>query len=295
MLLVAAGCAWGKPGKERMGDDAWHAGRWTEAVADYAAAGSSPTLLAKLADASLQAGDLTGSAKAWVQLATDAPQRAGEAAAGLARVADAAAEGGNQAALAAAVVGLRQVAPGWPLGRLAARLGVPVGLQPFEAGEIIPALLAASPPREQVDPMVLALARADRSLGACPLAVPMLDGVLRRSTDTVLRDSVSAVAATCELSLGLAALDGGHLGEAELWLNRATGRAPDTPIGRRAMVGFGTARLREGDSVTARSAWEAVATSPAPADTITQLALQHLQQLAPVMAGDSGILTPGRP
>jgi hypothetical protein len=66
-------------------------------------------------------------------------------------------------------------------------------------------------------------------------------------------------------------------------------------VGRRAMVGFGDARLREEDTVSARAAWQAVVSSPAPADTITQLALVHMRQIDPVIAGDSGTITPGRP
>ena len=46
LLLCIVACDWGTPDRERAGDVAWHAGRWTEAIADYRAAGDAPRLTA---------------------------------------------------------------------------------------------------------------------------------------------------------------------------------------------------------------------------------------------------------
>ena len=294
-MLLVVGCGWNSPDRERAGDVAWHAGRWTDAVADYRAAGDAPRLTAKVADAALQAGALAESAAAWTKLGTDEPERAGEAAAGLARLADLAERDGKQGALAAAILGIRRVAPGWPAGRLAGRLGPVAGMTDEDISAFTPALLAATPDRATADPLLFSLAQADRARGACDLAVPLLEGVLRRTANPSLRDSAGTNLGWCELGLGLAALQAERSADAERWLERAMQRDPMGAVGRRAMVGFGDARLRQGDSAAAKTAWRVVASPAGPPDTLTQLALVRLTQIAPVLGSDTTSLHPVRP
>jgi hypothetical protein len=291
---VVAGCSIGQGGREQLGDEAWHDARWADAVADYRAAGDSPRLLAKLADATLQGGLLTQSAEAWTRLGTDAPDRAAEAAAGLARVASAAEQAGNDAALAQAMAGLHRIAPGWPLQRVAARIGRVADLQPAAAADVIPALLSTSPGRAVAEPMLLALGRADRARGSCDVAVPILEGVLRTTTTAALRDSAATPLAWCELQLGLTALAAAHPGDAERWLDRAAQHDPNGAVARRARVAFGDALASEGDSAAARLAWQAVVTAPVPPDSLTQLAALRLQR-PPAVVGDSGTVRPEHP
>lgn len=295
LVVLLAGCSIGRPDRERLGDVAWHEARWADAMADYHAAGESPRLTAKFADAALLGGSLAESAQAWTKLGTDAPERAGEAAAGLARVADAAEHDGKQAALAQAIAGLRRVAPGWPLGRIASRLGGAGALPPAQTADVIPAMLAATPGRDATDPLLLALGQADRARGACDLAVPILEGVLRRTTNAGLRDTATTTLGWCELGLGLSALQAARPGDAERWLDRAAHREPQGAVGRRALVGLGDARLRQGDTVAARLVWQALATADVAPDSLTQLALLRLQSLTPTVVPDSGTLHPVRP
>ena len=295
LLLALAGCSWGTPDRERAGDVAWHEGRWADAVADYRAAGDSPRLTAKLADAALQGGSLAESATAWTKLGSDDPVRAGEAAAGLARIADLAEHDGKQGALVAAILGIRRVAPDWPVGRIAGRLGPVQGMPTGQLADIVPALLAASPGRTAADPLLFSLALADRTRGACDAAVPVLEGVMRRTTNTGLRDSVVTTLGWCELGLGLAALQAEHPGDAERWLDRAATRDPQGAVGRRAMIGVGDSRARQGDSVAARVAWRSVATAGAAPDSLTQLALLRLAESTPVSTSDTNSLHPVRP
>lgn len=294
-LTALAGCGFGRRGREQLGDEAWHDARWGDAVADYRAAGDSPRLTAKVADAALQGGLLGVSAQAWTKLGTEAPERAAEAAAGLARVASAAQEAGDDPAFAQAIAGLREIAPGWPLQRLAARLGRGRDLPPSAAADVIPALLSSVSGRAATEPLLLALGRADRARGLCDAAVPILEGVLRTTMNASLRDSATTTLSWCELGLGLAALAAHHPGDAERWLDRAAERDSNGVVGRRAMVGFGDARAIEGDTAAARLAWQAVATAPVPPDSVTQSAVQRLQQSAPPKVPDSGTVRPEHP
>ena len=295
LVVFLVSCSLGRPDRERLGDAAWHEARWTDAMADYRAAGDSPRLTAKFADAALQGGSLAESAQAWTKLGEDAPERTAEAAAGLARVAAAAEHDGKPAALAQAIVGLSRVAPGWPLGRIASRFGGAGALAPAQTAVVIPAVLAAAPGRDAIDPLLLALGQADRARGACDLAVPILEGVLRRTTNVGLRDSATTALGWCELGLGLSALQAARPGDAERWFDRAAHRVPQGDVGRRALVGLGDARLRQGDTVAARLAWQSLATAAVAPDSFAQLALTRLQALAPIVVPDSGTPHPVRP
>lgn len=276
--LFLAGCVGSHHDPERLGDDAWHEGRWQDAVTRYQAAEQNPRVLAKLADASYQAGLYRQAAEAWTRVGTEDPDRAGEAAAELARIALTVERTPDQAALASAILGLRRVSPGWPLGRLALRLVRTGDLPPGDAAVILPAALAAAPARSVGDPLLLAMGVADRSRGGCADAVPALEGVLRRDGPAPLRDSATAVLADCELQIGLAALNGGRPEEAEPWLDRAARRDPNGAVGRRALVAFGDARWRQGDVMSATLAWQTVASAPVPPDSISSLALLRLQR-----------------
>jgi hypothetical protein len=279
-------CSIGQPGKERLGDDAWHEGRWGDAVAAYRAAGQSPRIEAKLADAALQGGMLFVSAQAWTALGTGDTSRAGEAASGLARVAEAAQHDGNDAALQAAVLGLRRIAPGWPPGRLALGVGTLAAMPPADAAELIPAVLAASSGRVSHDPLLVDLGVADRARGACSEAVPILEGVLRQSESASSKDSATTTLEWCDLGLGLQAMNAARPGDAERWFDHAARLDPQGLVGRRALVGFGDARASQGDSTGARVSWQQAAVHEPP-DTIAQMALARLVQVTPHLAGDT--------
>ena len=296
LVVVLCACSLGRPDRERLGDVAWHDGRWAEAMASYRAAGDSPQLTAKLADAAFEGGLLAESAQAWIRLGTDAPERAPEAAAGLARVAVAAERAGKQAALASAVAGLRRIAPGWPMGRIASRMGGPGTIAPELVADVIPAMLVSSDSRESSEPLLLALGQADRARNACELAVPILEGVLRRSSSPAMHDSATVTLGWCELGLGNSALQAQRAGDAERWYDRASRREPRGAVARRALLGLGDARLAQGDTVAARGTWQSLATAAdVPADSLTQFALVRLQALIPGAAPDTGTLHPVRP
>ena len=270
---------------ERLGDAAWHDGRWKDAVVLYRMVEPSPRVTAKLADAAFLAGALATAAEAWTNLGLAAPDRAGEAASGLARTAVAAERNDDPRALVLAIAGLRRLEPGWPLGRLSLRLAHEPG--PFDTlgTLVLPAALAAGPGRGAADSLMLALGRAQRASGDCHRAVSTLESATRRGGNGGTHDDVSSELAACELTLGLQALGKQLPAEAEPWFDLAARRDPLGQAGRRAMVGFGDARLAQGDISAATLAWQVVAAAPVSPDSITALALERLR------LGNSGAAT----
>jgi hypothetical protein len=294
-LLVVAGCGPRSNPAEQRGDIAFHEARWVDAVAAYRTAGDSPRVMAKLADALLQGGFLTESAQTWAKLGAAEPGRVGEAAAGLVRVVRAGEEAGQQGAIAEGIAGLRHVAPGWPLGRLASRLGDPAGLSPDLIISVIPALLASPSGGVQAEQSLLELGRAERNRGMCDTAIPILEGVLRRSQSGTVHDTATSVLSWCELGTGLTDLENGRVADAERRFDRASQLdLAGGPVSRRALIGVGDARLRQADTIAARTAWQTVAGATVTPDSLTQLALLRLQAvLAPTP--DTVTVSPGRP
>lgn len=294
-LLLLAACTSRRNDPERIGDTAWHDGRWHDAAASYHTAPASPRMLAKSADAAFLAGERLEAIAAWSELGRVAPERAGEAAAGLARVAQAAEASGDALVLARAVLALHRLAPDWPLGRLAFRLVAVPGISPEDLVELLPVALASVSARSTADSVLLSLGAAEHNRRECRPAVPVLEAVLRRSRVEPSREAATALLADCELTLGLAALNAEATGVAELWFDRAARRDPMGTIGRRALVGFGDARLRQGDPFSATLAWQEVASARGAADSITILALERLRILGSADSTVHPAAAPDRP
>lgn len=274
LALLLSGCGGGTA--ERDGDTAWYQGRWAVAMTSYQAAGKSPRVLAKYADAALRGGFLPEAVQGWQALATSERRRVGEASAGLARTALAAERSRNQVVLAQALAALRRMDPEWPGGRLVRHLAGDRGLNPDQAADVWLAILAAETDREAAGTALLGLARARTGQGDCARAVGVFSGAVQRLTGPA-RDSSLAGLARCELSLGLAALAQARDDEAERWFDRTVAHDPVGSAGRRALVGLGDARQRRGDLAAALVAWRTVVTAAVPPDSIFVLAIERLQ------------------
>jgi tetratricopeptide (TPR) repeat protein len=275
LVLVLAGCGRGV-GQEALGDVAAASGRWGEALEAWQDAGDEPRILAKRADAALNAGRLNAAAVEFVRLGRRDSSRTGEAAAGLARTAMAAARVDDRLALAAAINGLAEVAPGWPMGRLTLSLR----LASFPAREDIlrlaPAVLAAAPARDQADSVLLAWARAEHEDGDCLTASGLYGTVERRGDAALARPAGQGIAA-CGLLTGLSALAGEQMDAARLAFEAAVQRDPDGDAGRRALVGLGDVHFQTGDLFQAQLAWRTAASTGTLTDSITTLALERLR------------------
>ncbi len=271
LLMVA--CGGSRTSPERLGDEAWHRSEWSLATAHYRNAPSSARVLAKRADASLLSGRLIQSARLFEELSTADPTRAGEAAAGLVRVAEAAERNGDQAALATALVGLRRVAPTWPLGRLALRLSPDSSWDAVTAATLAPAGIAGG---GATDKWLLVLGRAWQRTARCTDAIAAFETIRRRDRGPVA-DTALTLRGTCALSLGLDAMARGESGPAERWLNVAGESDVNGAIARRALVALGDLRMARGDLLAAFLTWQRVVTAPVPPDSITVLALDRLR------------------
>lgn len=287
-LLATLGCGRGM-GEEALGDAAAASGRWSEAFEVWQRAGDEPRVLGKRADAALQSGRLNAAAVEFARLGRRDSTRAGEAAAGLARTAVAAARANDPLALAGALNGLAEIAPGWPMGRLALSLR----LSAFPAREDIlrlaPAVLAAGPARDVADSALLSWAAAEHEAGDCLNASGLYGAVERRGDPALTRPAAQGVAA-CGLMLGLSALADENFPAATSRFEAAIQRDPSGDAGRRALVGLGDVHLLLGDMFQAQLAWRTAASTGGLTDSITTLALDRLRASEVVdSAGEPGI------
>jgi hypothetical protein len=274
--LVLAACGGGSPEPEGVGDAAWAEGRVADALTAWRRGGSSPRVLAKRAEAALAVGHLPEAADAWARLARADPARIGDAAAGLARTALAAERSGDELALRHAVIELREVAPSWPVGRLALRVALGDDLAAADVVRLVPVVLATSPGPRRTEVALVRLASAERLQGRCDLAVPVYIMVARRSPGDLDATRIEEWA-SCETQLGLEAMLTDQPAAARVWLEQAAGRAPDGAAGRRALVALGDLHLADGDPFAAMLAWQSVAAARAAPDTITALAVDRLR------------------
>jgi|CXWL01.1.fsa_nt_gi hypothetical protein len=293
VLLVATllGCGGARNSPERLGDEAWHRGQWEVAATQYRIVGDAPRLLAKRAEVALLSGDLLGAATLYQQLGEADPTRTGEAAAGLVRVAEVAQRAGNVNAVAACLAGLADVAPGWPLGRLAMRLPADAQWEPTLVAAIGPAGLAAGGGGER---WLLALGRGYRAASRCPEAIAALEALRRRDRGPAA-DTAAAELASCQLTVGLEALGSGRPGEADYWLGQAATADPLGASGRRALVALGDARMAQGDVAGANLLWQQVVTAPVSPDSITVMALERLRDPGVFGSKSDSSVVPGRP
>jgi len=192
-LLVLAGVgacgATESPGEA--GDAAYLRGRYEAAAAAYARVGDSAArdgLAGRLAAAQWHAGRLADAVTSYRALAALDPTRADEAAEGLGHVLRAAERAGDAPASRAAILALREVAPGRPL---AASVGALLrsAPDPVLLTTVGLAAAAATDDRASADSVLLLVSAAHEAAGHCERAVPLAEALLQgkfRAGDTVV-------------------------------------------------------------------------------------------------------------
>lgn len=280
-VLLAAACS-SAGGPELVGDRAYGAGRYAEAMARYREAArrrADGRLWAKIGAAALHLGDLKAAAEAYRQLAAEDPSRADEAADGLETVARGAERRDDPAALHDAVVALRAIAPERSVARYALALVRRSAVPPEDALTILPAAMAAAPDPAAMDSLLAAYGAALQRSGGCDRAAPAYRAALRRSRSPAVRAAAAPGLAACALSLGLGALGQGRADEAAAWFRQAVSVDSTSWIGRRALIGLGDARVGQGDVIGAAIAFQSAVVEGQTPDSITRLAEDRLRAL----------------
>ena len=295
-LVLAGGCTIAAADHERLGDQAFREGHWAKALGEYQAAqrsGMKTRVWGKAGAVAIRAADFTAAVAAYSELARQDPTRAGEAASGLERVARAAERRGvdGTQAVAKAVLALRVIAPGRPLGRLAL-VSLAAAGEPSEAIGLLPSALATVGSARGVDSLLLRLGDAQRATVACDGAARNYRTLLRRTEDGRLRAAARVGLADCALLLGQDALGTSDGPAAEQWFDLVLGYETETARGWRARIGLGDARLLQGDALGAAVAYQTVASAPGAPDSVRAAAVAKLNGLgaasaAPPADGDA--------
>lgn len=281
LVVLAAGC--GKAGDhERLGDEAYGQARYAQALAEYRQAiaqDPDPRVWAKAGAAALRTGDLEVASDAYLRLAAEDPTRAEEAAEGLESVARAAERAGDSKRLQSAVVGLGAIAPDRSIGRYALELIRRPGAEATDLVAVLPGAIAVAPDPETVDSLLVVYGAALRETSGCGEALPVFQASLRRTKMAVIRTRAEEGVAACSLWLGLRSEATGVPEDAALWFAAAIRIDSNTTVGRRALVGYGDARVRLGDTLAGAMAYQTVVSDAVQTDSIHQMALDRLEEL----------------
>ena len=282
-LVVA--CAGSAADHEELGDRAYTAGAYRDALAEYQiglkAAPGNAALHAKTAAAALHTEDFALAAAEYAALAEEDRSRADEAAAGLERVLRAALAVNDPTAVARALTTLRAIAPNRPLGRYArlAALDAADRGSTEEALALLPTAAAAAPDARSADSLLYVYGMVAVRARDCPTAVAVFEGVIRRNRAPEAIEAAREGLGLCALVEGQLALERGQPGVAEDWLRRATAPGASPDVVRGAFLGLGDVRLTQGDVVGAVVAYQQAIAGGTPGDTIAQRAREKLNSL----------------
>jgi tetratricopeptide (TPR) repeat protein len=285
LLALTLACVRSAADHEELGDRAYAAGQYRNALAEYQfglrAHPGSASLEAKLGAAALHTGDYALAADAYRALAQEDRSRADEAADGLERVVLGAVTANDRSALASALTGLREIAPRRPLGRhvtLAALDAVDRG-DTAAALALLPAAAAAAADPGRADSLLFAYGMTLVRVKDCSTAVLVFEGVIRRQRAPAATESAREGLGLCALVEGQRALESGRPADAEGWFRRATapGAAPD--VVRAGFLGLGDVRLAQGDIAGALESYQQALVGGTPGDTLAQRAQEKINAL----------------
>ena len=286
VVVALLGCSRASPDHQTLGDQAYRDGLFGDALVEYRLALSanheSPDLRAKAALAALNGVDLEAAAQEYVALAlAGEPSRREEAADGLVRVANLAIEEGNQTALAVALDGLQEVAPGRALGSFAGHLASSIEGQPQteDALALLTFAAAGATNAGTQDSLMFVYGVTLRRLGRCTEAAPIFESLVRRRRAPRVAEGAQRQLALCALNEGRRALRNGQVVDAEAWFRRAVAGAGDTPETRAAYVGLGDVRMTEGDYFGAVDAFLRAMDGLLPGDSMYDIADQRLKAI----------------
>ena len=194
---------------------------------------------------------------------------------------------GDGKRLQTAVVGLGAIAPDRSIGRYALELIRRPGAEATDLVAVLPGAIAVAPDPETVDSLLVVYGAALRETTGCGEALPVFQAGLRRTKVAAVRARAEEGVAACSLWLGLRSEAGGMAEDAALWFAAAIRVDSNTTVGRRALVGYGDARLRLGDTLGGAMAYQTVVADAVQTDSIYRMALDRLAALREAVRFDS--------
>ena len=282
VLMTASGCGPGADAHEHRGDRAYSELQFADAVASYRLAvrsGGTADLWAKLGAAGLRLPDYAVAAEAYRELAASDALRVREAMQGLDLAAQGAEQAGDFATLKVVLLSLLSIAPQWANGTYALTVVRNVQTTPEERLVLLPLAAAAASDRRTADSLLGGYAGVLQATESCRKGIRVYRSVLRRSESSRLAEDLLAGRAACALVLGQEHLDG-EPWAAEGWFLEAVDAAPESDVGRMALVGLGEARSEQGDLIGAALAYQAAVASAIDPDSITIVAMEKLNEIA---------------
>ena len=292
-VVVALACQPSAADHEELGDRAYAAGAYRDALAEYELGlkvdPSSGSLNAKAGAAALHVGEFSTAVDAYIALGQADRSRAAEAADGLERVARAALAANDRSDAARGLAGLRSVAPGRPLGRYARLAALDAADRGDTAGAmaLLPGAAAAAGDARVADSLLYVYGMSAVRARDCATAVPVFEGVIRRQREPAVADEAREGLGLCSLVEGQRLLDGGKPTEAEDWFRRASAPGAPTDVVRGAFIGLGDVKLAQGDVAAALESYQQALTGGTPGDTIMQRAQQKINALGKADAPSS--------
>jgi tetratricopeptide (TPR) repeat protein len=285
LVVLAIGCGQSAADHEILGDRAYVAEAFGEALTEYRLAllqgeGSTARVRSKAAAAARRAGDLVGAAQEYALLARADGQRLEEAADGLELVARDAIAAGDWPALRTATGLLRELQTGRSVGQYATALVTAGDPETGRAAiALLPLAAANAPDARQQDSLMYLYAQTLAGSGRCTQAVSVFEALTRRGRLAVVTEA-SRGAALCALREGRAHLDAARYDAAEDWFRRAITLGERTPTGRAGYLGLGDVLRSRGDLMGAVIAWERVLADAAPGDSLAEGARARINAIA---------------
>jgi tetratricopeptide (TPR) repeat protein len=281
LLVLMGGCG-GAGDHEQLGDRAYGEGRYAQALTEYRRVlerDPDARVWAKAGAAALRTGNLEVASDAYLRLAAEDPTRAEEAAEGLESVARAAERASDGKRLQAAVVGMGAIAPDRSIGRYALELIRRPGAEATDLVAVLPGAIAVAPDPETVDSLLVVYGAALRETSGCGEALGAFQAGLRRTKVAALRERAEEGVAACSVWMGLRSAAMDRPEDAALWFAAAIRIDSNTTVGRRALVGYGDAQLRLGDTIAGALAYQTVISDATQSDSIHVMALDRLEGL----------------
>ena len=284
LLCLASACTRSAADHEDLGDRAYTAGAYRDALAEYqlgVKAGATADLLAKCGAAALHTQDYGLAADQYRALADKDRSRTAEAAEGLERVVKAAVASNDRSALANALAALQALAPGRSLGRYARLVALDADARGDTAAALVllPMAIAAASDGRTADSLLFVYGSAAARARDCHTAVPALEGVIRRHRALSVIDGAREGLSMCALREGQALLEQGKPADAESWFKRATAPGASLEVTRTAYLGLGDVRLAQGDVASALESYQQAMSGGNPGDSITIRAQQKINAL----------------